>query len=580
MGGIFPLTLRPRDREPAHAAAARLAQRWGAMDLYGFSRDIGYPLADLLKNVGLRAFSIRAGLDAERVVSDSPVVVAATRTVLLRGQVLRLGDWSMRTRRRCPLCLDEDRAAARGIGVPVEWWATSRVWWDIRSVDVCSRHGVRMTDRCDACGAIQTWRVNLLRCQCGAEHGTRAAVQGDKAVSAYILSSLSYGPDVSIPVLCSMDLVDAIRTVELLGAARLGYRPVKPRRAEEDLQGDRLHGLSLAASWPSAFNELLDLLVVARPAVRPSGLIATYGWLYSEICVGDAAVATAELVAPVLRAHAVANGVMARDEERLGAPVPATITLTETAMRLGRSPATTRRLLGELDAVPEGSRRGVAFTIDPAIATSLCAPGMPPARVLRIGRVQARSILQDPRITRALKGSAPSAADLLDAVLSKGKTAPLDGLTPLPIACRNMSVPLVVACEGVLDGKLMMFRCGTLSHGLHSAWVRQADLSSLRAEKTWIGTEAVARLVGIHHDAALQLVRTGAFGAVVSRRVDKARVDSFCSVHITAAELARERGTSSARFRKTLAEIGISPRFGPPVCRQLIYLRSDIPVLH
>ncbi len=581
MDARFPLTIRAREFEPCHAAAARLGSRWGASDPLRFARGIGHPLANLAKGVAVRSFAQRAGLDADEVQGHSPIVLPATRTVSLRGQVLRLGDWSMRTRRRCPVCVDEDRSTAGMVGVPPEWWTTSRAWWDVRSVDACPEHGVRMLEHCRACGDAQTWRMGLLGCRCGAVHDARGAESADPSVAAYVVSRLSYGPTKVVPVLDAMPLVDAIRTMELLGAARLERRAVKPRRVDGDLPGDRVHGLAVAIGWPGSFRGLLDALVARAPAAAADGLMATYGWLYSEICVGDAPRATAELVAPVLRDHAVAHGVIARDEERLGASVPPTISATEAARRLGRSYATTRRLLDARDAVPEGSRRGVAFAIDPRVVDGMGQlRHAPPAAHLRIGRSQARGLMRDPRIAELLDVGNPTAADVTEAVLARATVTVPDGLVPLPVACRNMSVSLATACGGILSNRIRIARCGTVDEGLRAVLVRQSDLAGLREPGETLGVEAVARLGGIHHDAALRLVREGVFGPRTGDGVARDRVERFFAEHVTAVELARLKRTSSRSVLRTLAAAGIMPRFGPPECRQLIYLRADVPTVH
>ncbi len=581
MDARFPLTIRARAFEPCHAAAARLGSRWGASNPLRFARGIGHPLPNLTKGVAVRAFALRAGLDADEVQGHSPIVMAATRTVSFRGQVLRLGDWSMRTRRRCPICVDEDCTEAGMLGVPPEWWASSRAWWDVRSVDVCPEHGVRMVEHCCACGDPQTWRMGLLRCRCGAQHDARAAEDADPSAAAYVVSRLSYGPTKVVPVLDAMPLVDAIRTMELLGAARLERRAVKPRRVDGDLPGDRVHGLAVAIGWPGSFRGLLDALVARAPAAAADGLMATYGWLYSEICVGDAPRATADLVAPVLRDHAVTHGVIARDEERLGASVPPTISATEAARRLGRSYATTRRLLDACDAVPDGSRRGVAFAIDPLAVDGIDQSRQaPPSALLGVGRTQARGLVGDLRIAELLGAGDLCAADLAEAVHARATVTAADGLVPLPLACRNMSVSLATACGGILSDRIKIARCGTVDEGLRAVLVRQSDLAGLREPGETLGVEAVARLGGIHHDAALQLVRKGIFGPRIGDGLARDRVERFFAEHVTAAELARLRHTSSTSVLRTLAAAGIMPRFGPPECRQLIYLRADVPTVH
>ncbi|MFL6846305.1 MAG: hypothetical protein ACJ8ER_15665 [Allosphingosinicella sp.] len=438
-----------------------------------------------------------------------------------------------------------------------------------------------MIDHCGACGGLQTWRRGLLCCRCGAQHDRSAAEDADPSVASYILSRLSYGPVMSVPILDAMALVDAIRTMELLGATRLEWRAVKPRRKETEVLADRQDGLSVAIGWPASFRGTLDALVAKRPAAAAEGLMATYGWLYSEICVGDAPRAAADLVAPVLREHAVANGVIARDEERLGAKVPPTITATEVARRLGRSYATTRRLLDECDAVPDGSRRGVPFAIDPQIVAGVDRlRRKSPQSSLRVGRTQARGLMRDSQIAELVGVEKLSGEDLAGAVLARATAVAADNLLPLPVACRNMSVPLATACRGILADKIKVGRCGTVDDGLQAAMVRQSDLAELREPDEALGVQAVARLGGIHHEAALHLVREGVFGPQAHGRVARAEVSRFFKDHVTAAELARARRTSGAKVSRTLAAAGIRPKFGPPECRQLIYLRADVPTVH
>lgn len=577
----FPLTLRERDFEPCHAAAARLAARWGASDSIVFARELGHPFPDLLRGTAVPEFATRAGLDRGSVLADTPVVAAASRTVVLRGQQLRLGDWSMRSRRRCPLCVDEDRSEAIRMGIPPEWWATNRFWWDVRSIDACPRHAVALTDRCAACGALQTWRRGLLACRCGAEHVPGSAVDADPSVSRYMLSRMGCAAPLRVPVLDRMELVDAVRTMEMLGAARLDRQVVKPRRAEADLPYDRAHGLSLAADWPVRFRSLLDGLVAGRDAFAADGLLSTYGWLYSEVCVGDAPRVLADLVAPVLREHAVANGVIARDEPRLGATVPETVTATDVARRIGRSYSVTRRLLEERRAIPAGSRRGVGFAIDPIVLDGLGrGDRASPSKRLRVGRTQARTLLRDGGLACVLRLEDPSADDLLAAIGARATVGSAHGLVPLSAACRNMSVALTSACIGILDGRVRVKWCGTLDDGFGAVLVRQSDLAALRETDGLLSVEDVARLGGIHHETARHLVRTGVIGDGRGGRVTREAAARFFAEHVTAAEIARTRGTSSARLSKTLLSLGVLPRFAPPTCRQVIFARSDLPVLH
>jgi hypothetical protein len=188
--------------------------------------------------------------------------------------------------------------------------------------------------------------------------------------------------------------------------------------------------------------------------------------------------------------------------------------------------------------------------------------------------------MRDPRIAELLDVGNPTAADVTEAVLARATVTVPDGLVPLPVACRNMSVSLATACGGILSNRIRIARCGTVDEGLRAVLVRQSDLAGLREPGETLGVEAVARLGGIHHDAALRLVREGVFGPRTGDGVARDRVERFFAEHVTAVELARLKRTSSRSVLRTLAAAGIMPRFGPPECRQLIYLRADVPTVH
>jgi hypothetical protein len=538
-------------------------------------------LRDLTSGRRVELFADRAGLDAEEVVRASPLIRARSRTVELHGEVLQLGDWSLRSRRRCPICVQTDADDAGRIGIPAEWWATSRSWWDIRSIDVCPEHHVRMIDRCAACGTLHGWKCGLLVCRCGARNGARACIEGDPAFSRYVLGRLSLCLPTSVPILDGMVLSEAVRTSELLGASRLTWSPTKPKRTYAEESEDRLQGLRIACDWPSGLLKSLDELV-AGYALRPaSGLIAAYGWVYSEMCMGDVSRATSDLVIDVVREHAVRSGIIASDEDRLGGVVPATITAKMAAKCLGYGYERTRRTLEQAGAIPTGSRRGVAFALDPSAVRRLSSERrLPSSARLSIGRTQARNLLRDERLRLAVP---PDAGDRVSALVSVVRSLALPGdrqaTVPLPLACRNMSVPLAAACRGIIDRKVRV-RLGGTDEGLRAVLVRQADLAALRARSDRMTVQAIARESGLHHEAVRALVRCGAFGETERGQVSAVAVRRFLDEHVTAAELSRDRNTSPSAVRRTLERMGVVPAFGPPECRQLIYLRCDLPTVH
>ena len=547
-----------------------------------FARSFGASLRDLTSGRRVALFADRAGLDAAEVVRASPLIRARSRTVELHGEVLQLGDWSLRSRRRCPICVQTDADDAGQIGIPAEWWATSRSWWDIRSIDVCPEHHVRMIDRCASCGSLHDWKSGLLVCRCGATNGPRVCIEGDPAFSRYVLGRLSLCHPTLVPVLDGMALDEAVRTAELLGASRLPWSPVKPKRTYADEVTDRLQGLQLALDWPAGLLKSLDELVAGYDQRPAQGLIAAYGWVYSEMCMGDVSQATSGLVAGVVREHAVRSGIIARDEDRLGGDVPETMTAKMAAKCLGYGYERTRRTLEQAGAIPTGSRRGVAFALDPSAVGQLSRSEqrVPPWALLSIGRTQARKLLRDEGLRDAIRPDAAGQASALVGIISSlAMPGDRQANVPLSAACRNMSVPLAAACRGILEGNVRVRLKGSEA-GLRAVLVRQADLAPFRKPRDRMTVEAIARESGLHHDAVRSLVRCGAFGETERGQVAAAAVRRFLDEHVTAAELSRDRNTSSTAIRRTLEKMGVVPAFGPPECRQLIYRRCDLPTIH
>jgi hypothetical protein len=439
-----------------------------------------------------------------------------------------------------------------------------------------------LVDHCAACGEQQGWDHPLLSCPCTAKHGLGSVQPQISAASAYILGRLSYGAMISIPVLDAMRLDDAIRTMELLGAASLPWSRTKPRRDGAETDDDRERGYLIAADWPNAFHAALDGLARSRPGAI--GLIETFGWLYNEVCVGDARAAAANLMKPAIRENAVRNKVMARDEDRLCSDAPMTITATASAKLMNRSYAVARQLLDNAGAIPPGSRRSVAFAINPDELAPFLTTSKPASipLLLRVGKTQARRIVRDVDIAaELLPYSEDLASELMSALdgMSEGVISP--NMVPLPTACRNMSVSLEKVCASVLQGKVPISRCGTKDDGLHGFAVDPSALRTLRPPRSQIGIEEVARFCSLHSDTARYLVTSGALGprddhGLVERDV----VNTFMEMHILAAKVAADCTTSSRALRQALAIQGVLPAHGPPSCRQLIYRRKDIQTVH
>lgn len=218
----------------------------------------------------------------------------------------------------------------------------------------------------------------------------------------------------------------------------------------------------------------------------------------------------------------------------------------------------------------------MAFTIEPSAVEDLRQPSrVRAAAALGVGRTQGRQLEE---LICAGRGS--GAREWLDGLQRRSRRGSPAGTLPLPIACRNMSVPLKAACTAIGEGRLTAsVREGAA--GLASLLVQQEDLAALRPLKGRRSVQAVAREQAMHPEAVLGLVRSGVFGErEEDGSVDATAVEAFFARYVPASRLARERGTSARALAASMRLQGIAPAFGPPAVRQMLFDRRSLPTLH
>jgi hypothetical protein len=377
------------------------------------------------------------------------------------------------------------------------------------------------------------------------------------------------------------DLKDALASAERLGWAVLAGR--RDRAALVDREARTIArdvGMSAIADWPRSFRLALDSAFETRPAESPDGLLAAYGWIYSEWAYLPPRSDLDRAVRDELALHAAANTVVAADEPLFGAEGLAAVNMTEAARTMGMGYARARGVLDGRGAIPPGVRRGVAFPLRPEDVpgpVGRLAPGRAAQEWLGVGRKQARAI------RRALSdGSADLAwADGLLAAARRG-VPEVDvvaaGLSPLPGACRSAGVGLAVACRGLLDGRLRPVAVRRGHATLAGVLVRAGDVRALRVGEP-VSVETAAAMLDLHHEAARWLVREGTLTARPgrrTRRIEIGSVTAFDAKFATSARLAKERGGSSRSVVHALTKEGVAAVFGPPACRQCIFRREEV----
>ncbi len=575
------LSLRlPRIRgEPAHGLIGRLAARHGRGDVGAFASACGLSLRSLLAGRGATMLARLVGIEADGLGHFSPDIDASSRTVRLGGERIALGDWSVSSRRWCCGCLAEDRSAASARGEPESFHMHHRCWWDVRSITSCPRHGTPLRETCASCGRRQGWGGRIDRCGCGTSLLSMVEDRGADRVSDAFLAGRIMGAADPATRLDALGYDDAVRLLDRTGEIE-GWSRFRPARPQEERGTIRDRGLDMLSNWPDGFQMALDTVVGEAPP--RAGLLARYGWVY-EFWIKDLpAEAFGNELRRELRRHAVANGIMAADEVRLGHdPEVATVSATAAAGLLGMGYARARRALDREGLVPVGARRGVTIPVPHSgLASALrrrrATVGLTGLReVFGVGRGQARRV--------AVAAAIPSVGGRYDGKAASRYVARLRGYAchkdssakrtiPLPIACRAVGVPLDVACAAVAEGKLdVAAGPGIGLTGLH---VKPADLREL-ASARGLSIERTAARLGVHHEVARALVRQGHLGSGVGiRGVGADDVERFRSEYVPAAELARSVGTSPRKVLRRLGEMGMRPVIGPPDCRAAFFRRD------
>lgn len=554
--------------EPAHGAFVRLAGRMGYRALRDLRRRLRFSLHDLTKGMNVDEFAFRAGLDPGQLMKWSPVRRPTGRLVELRGELIRLGDWSTTFRRRCELCLNGDFERARSLGIDDRAWACHRFHWDVQSISTCPEHGCALTDDCSACGRRQRWSdPSLLYCACGARLTCRLFATARSVCSDYLAGRLGVSDRLSCELLDALDYRHAVRAVRILSfaASDAGIEAVGDFCTPAD------RGWTIAKNWVDSIPLLLDSLLKRRGR-RGSGLIEAYGRLYTETDEQSAGPIFSEQLLAAIERHAVQHGIIAENECRRGRPPLGTVSVTGLARRLGRSYETTRSLLREANAIPRGSRRGVAFAIEASIA-DLLPPRQPESatQVLGVGKRQAAQLVAEFCLKNNLGRPCPEMARRWVSSLPTYQSLPSEtGL--LSDVCRNRAVSLANICHGIIAGRVRCTRL-TATGGLSDFRVSVEDCVSLKRASEWT-IKDVSQRFGAHHQALLELVKLGVL-ARHGRKLCRENVEAFFAEHLTTAQLAERLHIAAKQVIGFADRRGVHPAFGPPSVRQTFFRLQD-----
>lgn len=584
----LPLRVPRRDFEPAHGLLLRLAARH-AIPPATLGRLLFVSVPGLTRGKGVDQLANYAGHDLASLAQASPQVAPRRRTVSLLGETFRLGDWSIRSRRWCAACLQADTGKSSDVVGSVH-----RTVWDLGSVGACLEHGTLLTNLCPRCGAICGWNdPGVGRCRCGAHlmaADMHIAAEDDRLADRYIGGRLGLCQRAVVSFLDVLPLTSVPALIERLGTAALfGLRSRRPVLSEALAMRAASEGVRIAIAFESRFPALLDHLLRSRPA-RSVGLTASYGWVFSRWLADSSGDQTGGLLQAALRAHAVANGIIASDETRLGVVAGrGPICLIEAAATLGMGHARARKTLLQAALIANGFRPGVAAVLDAqgvadlADAIKATCDATEARSLLGIGKQQFNRMVRKGLIKPAeISGIGGAARFIREQITSftpslcaaaATRSASRIGWMPLPRACRSAGVHLTEACIAIRNGSVAAIRVKSGSNRLADVAVRLVDLAQLRPPRTDT-VRAVAFSIGVHQEAVRALARHGAFSNRQGNLICDEGVRRFREAYVTASEVAASTGLSPRRTRALLAEENVAAAYGPPLCRQIFYERE------
>jgi hypothetical protein len=579
----LPLLLRERSLEPGHGVLLRLGARNGYSSARRFATSLGLEFRKVLTGSAASHLAEMAGLKPQPILDCSPMMVSG-RKVALCGEELDLRDWTTSHRRYCPACHAFDRERAHSLKLDPAWYASHRSIWDVASIDACPLHGIQLCAQCFRCGEPLGWRkTNILVCShCQSDLSAAPCNLINDPFGAYMACRLSGQPCENeilnlLPLQSVLNLCERLGQIQTVGAAKS-----LPRQSLAMQSQSRSIGIGMSLDLERALTSAFDT-VLARRSGAAQGLLGAYGWIYGEwLSIDDG---YNDRMRSILFSHAVGNGVISADEPVLGNAPRKTISMKEAARTLGMGHDRARAFAVREGIIPEGSRHGVAFTLDPLSIAKLDAsvredtPLREAAIRLETSNRQVAKFVEMRLLMQSDCRNVISASitRLLDSLIAQCTAqARADNLLCVSTAARNASVPLWRIVRAVQHGTIPCWKDS--GGGLSQFAVQLRDVIQLRVARRELSVEAAARRIGVHHDCARAMARHGVIlegnGLLTHEAISR-----FEREYVVGSRIAQDRGCSPRALHRKLLTSGILPAFDLSTHRQAIYRRSELSAL-
>ncbi len=238
----LPMSVEHHPEEPAYSLLLRaLAANWVPTAAPFVARVCGSAFI-VPTRIDVDAVANLTRADAEALRRSTPAYKDGV--VEMFGSQIPRPAWVPRTRKYCPLCLNEHPA--------------DRSFWEIDCVRACPRHCVLLNDRCD-CGRKRLWNLaQVHECQCGKPYRkcTAKPSPNGSAVEEWIhertvMGNAAHGPE----MLHGANFAKAIDAMRYLGALTLGLNFAK---GDLDHALERSRAMAAGIELLSGFPERLE----------------------------------------------------------------------------------------------------------------------------------------------------------------------------------------------------------------------------------------------------------------------------------------------------------------------------------
>jgi hypothetical protein len=512
-------------------------------------------------------------------------------------QGLSTADFNHSLMRWCPLCLRES--------------AHLRGQWMLKLCCVCSRHSIRLLDRCPICEIPQRLeRANYERCICGA---WLAAVQHVEAVSesvvrvAQVFDALIFDK-AALTSPPSLSVQEWLKLISYLGQFTETFQPTKPGKIANLNQMDIAYALMLQISWlldswPGNFQVLLTTM--HRKTEGQLSIRKTFGSLYRVLYTdlsGESFQFLRDEFERYLHKHW--PGVVCKRNRAFKRETIARhprVTLKQASKKTGVAQSTVRQLIqaelisgGRID-LPSG-RKALSVHENSleqiSVLTKGCVTLGEAARLLCLPECRVRELISYGIISPLISRAHGNAATWL---IPKQQVQQLffTGRESSHLSSTIMVKQLLKywhlrngefkgLVQALSEGQLVPMALQPVALGnvtLNEQETRQWLMEKRYAAGSSLSVDEAAKRLGLKQQVVYDLVKLELLATIQDnlpgRRVTRDSLDDFQVTYISLAEYSRSLNRAPRRVLKTL---DVQPITGPIIdgSRQYFFRRSDV----